>query len=263
MHRLFAFAIALLCSCCASAAQEHAPVRVLFVGNSITYVGNLPAVLDALAASQMRPVQSDMIVRGGATLTDRIADRSVERAVSLRHYDYVVLQERGGDLLCSFGPKSCKDAVAALGGLARIARARGAKPVCLGTYQTNPMVSRHLVAAESEAAARWSVAYVPTSDRLQAGMQAHPSAGWLYADGAHPGHDLALLEAVLLYRELFGTAPVPVDLRVDAPMYTPHAKFTPPSPTSKGNSQDGIASSQSYSKSTIAAVLDVAATKAP
>ncbi|HET6913028.1 MAG TPA: hypothetical protein VFH71_06760 [Rhodanobacteraceae bacterium] len=61
------------------------PVRILFVGNSLTYVGNLPAVLDALATANGRRVQSDMIVKGGATLTQWLARGSVQKALNARH----------------------------------------------------------------------------------------------------------------------------------------------------------------------------------
>ncbi len=263
MRGLLAMVMAIACGTCAAAAQPDTPIRVLFVGNSITYVGNLPAVLNTLAASQHRFVRSDMIVRGGATLMDRLTDGSVERALAQRHYDYVVLQERGGDLLCSFGPKSCRDAVFALHRLARAVRAHGAKPIYLGTYQTLPIVSTHLVAAEARASARWSIAYVAVSDRLQLGMKSHPAEAWLYADGAHPGHALALLEATLLYRALFGMDPLAVDLEVDAPMYKPDARFSPASPTSQGIARDGVAMGQSYPKPTVAAILEVAAAKIP
>jgi hypothetical protein len=47
---------------------------LLFVGNSLTYVGNLPAVLDALAASNKKSLQSHMIVKAVATLTELVED---------------------------------------------------------------------------------------------------------------------------------------------------------------------------------------------
>lgn len=89
------------------------PAAVLFVGNSQIYVGNLPAVFDALSDAA-----------GGA-----------------KHYDFVVLQERGGDLVCAFAPESCAESAAAIAELGRLARAHRAKPVLLGTYQKLPRAS--------------------------------------------------------------------------------------------------------------------------
>jgi hypothetical protein len=42
---------------------------------------------------------------------------------------------------------------------------------------------------------------------------------WLDRDGMHPGPDLTLLMAVLLYRELRGVAPPTTDIVVHAPIY--------------------------------------------
>jgi hypothetical protein len=242
-----------------SAEQTQGPVRLLFVGNSLTYVGNLPAVLDALAASNNKPLQSDMIVKGGATLTERVADGSVERALAAKHYDYVVLQERGGDTICAFGPTSCKDAEASLGVLARIAVAHGAKPILLGTYQAMPQVSTELVGAESAAASRLSIAYVPVSDRFQTAIESAPAAEWLFADRAHPGHDLVLLEAALLYRQVFGALPGLGGFSVHAPMYAPNAKFSVPSPTSHSIASQDAVPLHIYSADRVAITLAIAA----
>jgi hypothetical protein len=232
---------------------------LLFVGNSLTYVGNLPAVLDALAASNKKPLQSDMIVKGGATLTERVTDGSMERALAAKRYDYVVLQERGGDTICAFGSTSCKDADASLGVLARLAVAHGAKPILLGTYQAVPQVSMELVGAESAASSRLSIAYVPVSDRLHTAIESAPAAEWLFADRAHPGHDLVLLEAALLYRQVFGALPSPGGFSVHAPMYGPNAKFSVPSPTSHSVASQDVAPLHIYTADRVATVLAIVA----
>jgi hypothetical protein len=261
MHRLLLSIILGIASLCVSCVpvQQARVVRLLFVGNSLTYVGNLPAVLEALAASNRKPLESDMIVKGGATLTERVADGSVERALSARHYDYVVLQERGGDTICAFGPTSCKDAEASLGVLARVAVAHGAKPILLGTYQAMPQVSRELVGAESAAASRLSIAYVPVSDRFQTAIGSAPAAEWLFEDGAHPGHDLVLLEAALLYRQVFGALPSPGAFSVHAPMFGPDTQFSAPSPTSHSLASHDVAPLHIYTADRSAVVLAVAA----
>lgn len=261
MHRLLPsiiIAVASVCASCASVQQSQIPLRLLFVGNSLTYVGNLPAVLDALAASREKAVQSDMIVKGGATLTDRVTDGSVARALVAKRYDYVVLQERGGDIICAFGPTSCKNANASLAELAHLVAARGAKPILLGTFQTMPQVSAELVRAESAAASRLSIAYIPVSDRLQTAIQSAPGAEWLYADQAHPGHDLVLLEAALLYRQLFDVLPNATGFSVRAPMYKPNAKFSEPAPISSGVPSKDVTAAHTYSADRIGVVLAIA-----
>lgn len=255
--------VAIICAAYAHARPADDSIRLLFVGNSVIYVGNLPAVVDALARSNKKSVQSDMIVKGGATLSERVADGSVERALAEKKYDYVVLQERGGDVLCDFSLASCKDVDAALNALAHAALKHGAKPVLLGTYQFLPQVSKNLVEAEAAAASRLSIPYISVSERLQMARASAPEAAWLYQDGGHPGHDLVLLEAALIYRNLFGALPDGQALVVNAPMYKPSAKFSAPSPVSNALPSSSDSPAYTYSASSVATVLQIAGRISP
>lgn len=225
------FALSCLFANSAAAATPQ-PVQVLFVGNSLTYVGNLPAVLESLASSKGKSLQADMIVKGGATLTQWLDSGAVQKALQARHYDYVVLQERGGDFTCGFGPQVCKDSRYALHALAGIVRAAGAKPILLGTYQPGSESSASIEHAESTAAGNDSAPYIAVSKRWLQGRKQFPHANWNWTDGMHPGHDLVLLEAMLLYRQLYGALPVAKALEVRAPMFVPGSKFAPPAPVS-------------------------------
>ena len=259
-HLFVAFVCAAACllPACAAESRRQKPSRVLFVGNSLTYVGNLPAVFDALADSNGKHVESDMIVKGGATLTDRVADGTVQRALAEKHYAYVILQERGGDLLCSFGPMSCIDANKSLSTLARVAHAHDTIPLYLGTYQGDPAASTDLVEKEAAAAKLASIAYIPLSDSFQEALASEPTANWLYADGMHPGHDLILLEAVLIYHRLFGALPEERAFSVTGPMYAPNAKFSLPSPTSRSASAESVVSEHTYDATIVAVTLKIA-----
>jgi hypothetical protein len=195
------------------------PDRVLFVGNSLTYVGNVPAVLSALAEADGAPMPSDMIVKGGATLSERVADGSVARALADRRYAWLVIQERGGDLMCSLGPASCAQSRQAIDALARMARAKGVKVVLLGSYQPHAQASRRLVDMESAAAADAGIPYVEVSETLRRLRDHAPDLVWFAPDGMHPGKDLALLDAIRLHQALRGRLPAPVPLTVKAPIY--------------------------------------------
>lgn len=250
--------LALLAICALAQAQEK-PVAVLFVGNSQVYVGNLPAVLDALAGTVGKPMQSDMIVEGGATLKQRVDDGTVARALEAKHYDFVVLQERGGDLLCAFGPESCAGSTAAIGELGRLVQAHGAAPLLLGTYQSLPQASDALLDAEGAAATDAGMPYIAVSGRLAKGKASLPDAIWLNADGMHPGHDLILLDAVLLYTQMFGNAPPAAGFRVEAPMYEPSAHFLPPAPVTLDLHDDGVVTGHDYDAQRVMDILAVAA----
>lgn len=227
MHLLkrLVFLVVLLCTSCSGLPVQRQPIRVLFVGNSLTYVGNLPAVFSALATINGHRVASDMIVKGGATLAQRLDDGSVARALKENTYSVLVLQERGGDLTCSFGPESCIDSRRAVQALAALGKSKGAKVLLLGTYQSEPESSLRIVAAESAIATAAGIAYVEVSNTLQTLRREHPERAWLYPDG-HPARDLTLLDAVLVYRIAFGSYPVQAGFTVMAPIYTSHSGLT-------------------------------------
>jgi hypothetical protein len=231
-YALIFVAILLACFCGLARATGGTPLRVLFVGNSLTYVGNLPAVLESLVSANGKPLKADMIVKGGATLTQWLDSGAVQKALQAGHYDYVVLQERGNDFACGFGPQACKDSRHALHALAGMVRGAGAKPILMGTYQVSPDASEALVAAESKAAHAEAMPYMDVSTRLNAGRKRVPYDDW-FAKAGHPGHDLALLEAVLLYRQLYSALPDAKALEVRAPMFVPGSKFAAPAPVSE------------------------------
>lgn len=221
MRALYVLLIALAMAgpVCGAVPSNTPPRAILFVGNSLTYVGNTPAVFDALAAANGVAVSSDMIVRGGATLTRRVNDGSVARALAAKHYSAVVLQERGGDLMCAFGPNSCVQSRSAIRALASMARKSGAEVFLLGSYQDNAKASELLVAAESAAAREAGIPYLEVSQKLQTLRTASPTSAWFAPDGMHPGPALALLNAALLHQALLKQLPQPLAFTVNAPIY--------------------------------------------
>ena len=204
------------------------PTRVLFVGNSLTYVGNLPAVLEALATANGNSIESEMLVRGGATLSDRARDGSVRKLLGTARYDFVVLQERGGDVLCfnvdRVKHSVCESTQAHLD-LARIAATRGARPIILGTYQEWEQASQAIEGRERALARTTGAVHIPVSERFRRLRAESAAKNWFHEDGMHPGHDLVLLEAIWLYREIFKSTPRPHDLVVTRPMFGPNARF--------------------------------------
>ena len=217
--RLFALPLLLTLLSCGAVDQPLQSTKVLFVGNSLTYVGNVPAVYSAIAQSNGHDSPSDMIVRGGATLSQRVGDGSVERALKEGKYTHLVIQERGGDLMCSFGPDDCTQAREAVLALADIGRRNGVAVLLLGTYQQDPSASRRLIESESLAARSAGIPYIEVSGKLQHLRATAPELSWFAADDIHPGRDLALLNALLVYQTIHDALPQPGPLTVAAPIY--------------------------------------------
>ena len=219
MHRWF---LLLLLSCTpafAATPEPTPPQRILFVGNSLTYVGNLPATFAAMANANGHTVHAAMIVEGGATLDQRVADGAVQRALADYRPAVLVLQERGGDLLCMPTEEACFQSAQAILALAQAGRAAGARVVLLGSYQAHPRASAELVEKEGAAAERAGIAYVEISESLRRLSGEAPALAWYHADGMHPGPALTLLDAIQLHRTLFGAIPAQ-GFDVAAPIYT-------------------------------------------
>ncbi|HEX7609036.1 MAG TPA: SGNH/GDSL hydrolase family protein [Solirubrobacteraceae bacterium] len=85
-----------LTSSCSS-LPARAVCRVLFIGNSYTYVNDLPGMFAKLAASAHRSVATGMLATGGATLADHVASPGTAVAVGARRWNAVVLQEQSGN----------------------------------------------------------------------------------------------------------------------------------------------------------------------
>ena len=216
---LLAVPILLICASCSAQTSLAQTSRVLFVGNSLTYVGNVPAVFSAIAQANGRLVATDMIVEGGATLTQRVSDGSVARALDKNGYTALVLQERGGDLICTFVPDPCVQSRQAIKALAALAKGKGVSVVLLGTYQSLPAASQRLIEAELSAASEAGISYIEVCEKLRQLRNTAPELTWFASDSMHPGKDLALLNAILVYEALHGSLPKPLPFTVNAPIY--------------------------------------------
>lgn len=70
-------------------------MRILFIGNSATYVHDIPETLARLATDAGFPTESVRIVKGGWCLSQHAADGSRALAEIGKGYDLVVLQDNG------------------------------------------------------------------------------------------------------------------------------------------------------------------------
>lgn len=216
---------------CASIGTTKEIQRVLFVGNSVIYTNNLPAMFERIvdAQSNAPAYRVDMFARGGATLTELGKDARVLDLLASDHYDVVVLQERGGDDLCVLTSEdretaACQALIESHVRLARLVREHGARVLYLGTYQLAPKASQALVRAERWLGGQMAAQYVEISDRLRHLRESQPELPWLYVDKGHPGIATTALMGVRLYEALNGSAPLPFDLCTGAELYTPRWK---------------------------------------
>ncbi len=122
--------------------------------------------------------------------------------------------------MCSFGPDACVQSRLSIKTIAELAKESGAKVVLLGTYQFQPEASLSLVEHEATAAQEAGIPYIEVTLKLWQLSGVAPELTWLADDGRHPGKDLVLLNALLVYQALFDSLPsLEEPLMVKAPIY--------------------------------------------
>lgn len=217
--------------------------RVLLVGNSLTYTNNLPALLRAVGASQGTPITTETYAAPGGTLIERWNEGHVAEALRSRRFDAVVLQEKGGHLAaCMASPQEqrkapCAASLRAYGEIATLAAAMGAKVFVFATWGPDARWQGKLRRSARMIADKVSGNVFDAAGALEALRKAQPGAD-LYPDGSHPSTQASLMLALVLYRDITGTAPLARDLRVTAPLLPVNAAVSAASPM---ESQPGLA----------------------
>lgn len=82
--------------CIAALNQVHAgdTLRTLFIGNSYTYVNNLPDVISQMAASDGNTLIYNISAPGGSTLQQHCNNSATRNLIQQGNWDYVILQEQ-------------------------------------------------------------------------------------------------------------------------------------------------------------------------
>lgn len=215
---------ALLVSAGAAAADVEtreprpAPLRVLFLGNSLTAGYRLPELVRAMAASSGVAMEVAMRAPGGVSLDDHWADRESRAAVGERRWDFVVLQQ---------GPSSQPDSRQALRASAkrwaREIRAAGARPALYMVWPYRGQAQGFELVARSyrEAAERAEALLLPAGEAWSAALAADPGLALWVEDGLHPTPAGAWLAAAVIAHGLAGVDParLPARLELDGALF--------------------------------------------
>ena len=236
---------------CAGMLPAHAqstvgaapPLRVLLVGNSLTYTNNLPALLRAVGAAQGTPIATESYAAPGGTLIERWNEGHVADALRNRSFDAVVLQEKGGHLAACMASAQeqrkapCASSVRAYTEIAKLAAGKGAKVFVFATWGPDERWQGKLDRSSRLIANKVSGKVFDAAGALEALRQAQPGID-LYPDGTHPSTQGSLMLALVLYRDITGSTPLAKDLRVTAPLLPVNAAVSAASPM---ESQPGLA----------------------
>ena len=205
--------------------DPNAPtLRVLFIGNSLTYSADLPAIIQGLARTAGVNLVSEQHTPGGWRLLNQAADPQVRALLARGGWDAVVLQEQSE--WPAFSDEQVKSGIEPYAA-ALAAAARAASPsVRLLLYDTpahrdgdSSNVSAYPELATYEGmqlridrtyerlAALLRGAVVPAGVAWRIARREHPEIV-LYADPVHPGPAGAYLIACVFHATLLGRSPV-------------------------------------------------------
>jgi hypothetical protein len=197
----------------AQGRSPNAPMRVLFVGNSYTYVNDLPMVIADLAAAarEARPFSPEVVLVGGQTLEGHIAGHDALPAIARGGWDAIVIQEQSTRPITDPG-KMWR----AVKTLADAAKKVNAKLVLYETWarEMAPATQDSLSHVYRKAASDVGATIAPVGEAWSAfragegNVPAGTHSVLFRDDGSHPSPVGTYVAATVLYETLYGKSPV-------------------------------------------------------
>jgi hypothetical protein len=187
----------------ARGTAESPTHSVLFIGNSLTYVNDLPTMVRRVAAAAGGDLRADLAAGPDMAVIDHtVAGSDAIRKIQGSQWDTVVLQQ---------GPTPaglCRDTlVIAAMRLAPAIRRAGARPAVFLSWTRQSYTGPMDEVAESAAQAARAVGgvVIPIGIAWRKALAADPTLPLYAPDGYHPAPAGTLLAALTIYDRLVGT----------------------------------------------------------
>ena len=192
-----------------NSSAGRSALRVLMLGNSLTYLQGLPNMLRELStlANESRPLDLTVVATGEYTLEKHWNDPKSLAAIRTGGWDVVVLQEFSARPVLE--PALFREYAKRLH--AEIEQVK-AKPVLYLTWARADLV------AQGRSQADWTAAYLGLADELRAAVSPagiawentkaiQPNLTLLQSDGIHAEPLGAYISACAMYATLYGRSP--------------------------------------------------------
>jgi hypothetical protein len=189
--------------CASPLAETAAPseLRVLFIGNSLTYTNDLPAIVQALAeVTGKGRLVYETVAYPNYSLEDHWNGGDARRAIAARKWNFVVLQQGPSAL-----PESRKLLVEYTRRFSEEIRSIGAKPALYMVWPSQSRLKDFDGVKESYARAAEEVdgMLFPVGEAWRAAWRHDPALALYSPDGLHPGPLGSYLAAVVIYQQLY------------------------------------------------------------
>ncbi len=207
MVRLMALALLVSFTGSAYAQAKNGSRKVLFVGNSYTYVQNLPQLVSIMSDSTDVKLITRKSVVGGAFLTEHWNEKRGLKSPELirkGHFDAVVIQ---GNSMETINQPDTTRKYARL--LCDLARKSGAKPYLYMTWAREkvPQYQGQISKIYTEIAKENDAVLVPVGEAWALAKELRPTIELYSSDGSHPSNLGALLSATIFVGALTGEVP--------------------------------------------------------
>ena len=207
-------------------------LHVLFIGNSYTYVNDLPGMLARIAATAGTPptITTDEVVQGGASLEDAWDGGVAQAKILERQWTHVVLQGQSVEPLTALGPSTFfsyaqqfSDLIVGAGAQPTLfvtwARAAGDPiygPLPYGSFACPAQMQDELTIAYEKVAQLWPQSILACAgEAFQRSLTRFPGIALQQSDLSHPTVAGTYLAASTFYVALTGK-PVPPQSEVPA-----------------------------------------------
>lgn len=200
------------------------PLRVLFIGNSLTATGNIPAAIQHLAAAakESRPLEFERVILGGATFEKHLENGKALKYIQKGNWDFVVLNEMSTRALREREPmfKAGRKLIEEI-------KKVNAKPVIYMTWalKEKPAEFAAVIANCRDLGKETGAAVVPVGVAWQTIVKNNPEIDLYTSDGKHPRLEGSYLAACTFYGFFYGKPSA--GLTSEFTLSDPHADAKP------------------------------------
>lgn len=196
--------------------------RVLFIGNSYTFVNDLPATFAKLAASGGHLVEVGMVAQGGWSLADHLKSAETIDQITSSKWDFVVLQEQSQ--MPASSEARTRSMYASARALVRRIRASGASPLLFMTWahrdgwpeqgmQDYASMQSQINTGYLVLARDLGIPVAPVGYAWSLVQTQNPGLELWQQDGSHPAEQGTYLAACVFYTVLFQETPQGLNYR--------------------------------------------------
>ncbi len=185
--------------------SDSSVIRILFVGNSLTYYNDVPAMVGEIYSSidQNFVVETDMLVEGGYSIEQHLNNNTLKQVLAESAYSVVILQDFGGWPLCSTNIDACSSSTKPLSDAVKLVKSFDARPIWYSTYHNHPAFQRELSDEARRIAAQLDVEVADVGAALQAFISTNDSTE-VFLPNDHPNTLGSWIVAATIMRSLIG-----------------------------------------------------------